>query len=334
MYLQNPASLAGCGLVNSLTHDPQKSKLASDVFNALDGMGFITRSENEAFITPLGSRFASTTRESFEWTSAASEGVNNYGPFAGLLEQVSIFGIDEIWARDSLSLGFVSTGETVLHNGQHITLSTGSQADTITRTRSAVITWGVATGFFEPTSGNAAVLNETHPAQLRFHDYLMAKRWGREFRNTSKIFESRQGIVERPLSYNQLVKSTKSLRENGQSLQREASLHWEDVVKNRRYVLAHLLSGSASTEEAISVTELVGAFAKHSPLVISHDDLGTTLVRELQNGFVIGTPFKVLDEDRIIGSRSVNLEVLGRGAPNEIKDIALTLANQLIGSEP
>lgn len=316
IYLDNPASLAGCGLVNSLVEDTQKSKSASDVFNALDGLGFITRSGNKAVITSLGKKFISLERSSPDWELVARQGAQNYGPFAGLIYLASQIPSDKKWNRNSISLGFAETGERVDFEGEQVILSTGSQNDTITRSRSSLISWGVATGFF--SVGKSQPKEKTSPSQMTNYDYLMARKWSDGFRNSELVYQQKNSLVQRPLSYNQLAKSIKSLRENGQESQRKASLHWEKVIKNRRLAIAYALHRSAELNKPLIFDEFVARISSSSDYVVNPDTFRETLVAELSNAFVIGTPYELLEGKLLQGMRQVNLDVLSSGAEQKI----------------
>ena len=316
IYLDNPSSLAGCGLVNSVVEDTQKSKSASDIFNALDGLGFITRTGNTAQITSLGKRFIEADRSNDEWELIAREGVQNYGPFAGLVFLASTFEKANRWTRSDISLGFAETGETVPYEGGLVTLSTGSQNDTITRSRSSLIAWGVATGFFltsKPTHNK-----RSRPSQVDNYDYLMASKWADGFWNSELVYQKNDKIVERPLSYNQLVKSLKSLRENGQEAQRNASIQWEVVVKNRRLAIAYALHRSAEIKKPLVFEEFAQSLSELSDFTIDKANARQALASELANAFVIGTPYTLQAGNLLLGSRRVNLGVLTAGASADV----------------
>jgi len=315
-YLENPSSLAGCGLVNSLVEDTQKSKNASDVFNALDGLGFTTRSGNTATITDLGKKFVGASRDSEAWEQIAREGAQNYGPFAGLVYLASKFPKDQKWVRGQINFGFPETGEEVSFNGEIVTLSTGSQSDTITRSRSSIINWGVASGYFVPNRYIEKLTDD--PAQVQFNDYLMASGLTDGFWNTQRVYEENTSVVKRPLSYNQLVKSIRSLRENGQQAQRNASLQWETVIKNRRLAIAYALNQSASLGKPLIFAEFASELSNMPDCVINKSDLSSTLAAELGNAFVIGTPYQVLPGNLLQGIRTIDLAVLSSGADEGI----------------
>jgi hypothetical protein len=332
LYLDNPSSLAGCGLVNSVIEDTQKSKSASDIFNALDGLGFITRRGSTATITELGQRFIGCERSSPEWELIARTGAQNYGPFAGLIYLTSQMPIERKWFRKDISLGFSDSGEEVSFDGGLVTLSTGSQNDTITRSRSSIISWGVATGYYSPTK--LRVEGSGLPAQVTHHDYLMAPKWTDGFWNSDLVYETTTSVVQRPLSYNQLVKSIKSLRENGQDAQRNASLRWETVIKNRRLAIAYALHRSAELNRPLIFDEFVSQVSLSEDFVVSAPDLTQTLAAELGNAFVIGTPYRLIQNNLLQGVRQVNLEVLTAGADQKVIEFLERLASKqaLFGS--
>jgi len=320
IYLDNPSSLAGCGLVNSVVEDSQKSKSASDIFNALDGLGFITRAGNSATLTSLGSSFIESDRESSEWERIVRIGVQNYGPFAGLSYLASQFSNGQVWTRSSVSLGFANTNEVVNFGGQKVHLSMGSQDDTITRSRSSLISWGIAAGYFYPKNFKDSA-NQDLPSQVKHYSYLMGPRWTDGFLNTGLVYEERSEVVQRPLSYDRVVKSVRSLREQGQSAQRQASIQWESVVKNRRLAIAFLLHQSAKMKQPIAFEDMVVSLVKHREFVVNREEFSSTMQEELKNAFVIGTPYKVIDGNSLLGLRQVNLEVLNEGAPTEVLQI-------------
>lgn len=329
IYLDNPSSLAGCGLVNSVVEDTQKSKSASDIFNALDGLGFITRSGSTAQITALGRKFIQADRATHEWEITAREGAQNYGPFAGLIYLTSQFPIQNKWTRNDISLGFAETGEQVLYDGGKVTLSTGSQNDTITRSRSSLISWGVATGYFSPK--NQTQEEAVIPAQVRNFDYLMSAKWADGFRNSPLVYEHNDGIVQRPLSYNQLVKSLKSLRENGQEAQRNASIQWEEVIKNRRLAIAYALHQSATLKKPLDFAEFVTLLARQGDFVVDKASFSEVMSSELSNAFVIGTPYSLQDGNFLQGMRRVNLDVLTAGAaPRVVGQLENLVSNKAL----
>ena len=318
IYLDNPSSLAGCGLVNSVVEDTQKSKSASDIFNALDGLGFITRNDNKAVITPLGREFITADRESVNWEIIARKGVQNYGPFVGLTYLASKFETGATWRRNQVNLGFAETGEEVVFNNEQVILSTGSQNDTVTRSRSSIIAWGVATGFFVPSSSKKDKVNL--PSQVSNFEYLMSPKLADGFINSELVYEHMTNVVGRPLSYNQLVKSIRSLRENGQEAQRNASLHWEQIIKNRRLAVAFALHTSALLGQPLVFDKFVEELSKLPDFVVSKDELWDIMATELKNAFVIGTPYKVMPGGRLQGLRQVDVEVLCLGATQSILD--------------
>lgn len=316
IYLQNPSSPAGCGLVNSLVEDTQKSKSASDVFNALDGLGLITRVDNSAIITDLGKQFIAANRDSHEWESIARTAVQNYGPFVGMLHLSSHFDRDNEWRAKDLGFGFAHTGEQVVYSGESITLSTGSQQDTNTRTKSNMVSWGIATGYFVP---NQTEEQPAHlPSQVKHHDYLMSPRQLASVRNSSLVYQSTWPVVQRPLSYHQLVKSVRSLRENGQAAQRKASIQFENVIKNRRLAIAYALHLSADFSKPLIFDRFVDWVSQHDNFVVDPSSIRETLIAELPNAFVIGTPYNLLSDDLLLGVRKVNLDVLVDGAEADV----------------
>jgi hypothetical protein len=327
-YLTNPASLAGCALVNSLQEDLQKSKSASDVFNALDGLGFIERRGNTGLLTELGKAFIQAELKSERWERVLREAISGYGPFVGFMRHVEKFQSSELWRRSSIPFGFVDTGEEVSFEGTIVRLSTGSQGDTITRTRSILTTWGVAAGYFCPKNF-AKNVNMHTPSQVKYWDYLMAPRWPDGFLNAEILADLDLVFVSRPLSYNNLTKSTKSLREVGQGSQRRASLLFEEKVRARRFAIAYALSESCKRQKSIDSSELIALMTELDIFVVDSSQANETLRQEFQNAFVIGTPFEQVDGTRIRGLSEVDYDVLSEGAPEQVVEAVASVLSSL-----
>jgi hypothetical protein len=135
-YLENPHSPARCALVQSVDYDPQKSKLASDIMNALDGLNLVDRHGSSAKLTQFGRKFAETEFETQEWLDLAQQAVLSYGPFVGFLYSCLKNEQNGIVKRSQLISSYPITNEVIHIDGKVVTLSAGSQADTNTRTRS------------------------------------------------------------------------------------------------------------------------------------------------------------------------------------------------------
>ena len=123
-YLENPISKAKCYLTQSIQHDTQKSKSASDALNALDGLGFVKRNGNNSFLTNTGIKFAQHDFSTKKWFEVVRNAVLSYGPFIGLLYEISrISKKNPIQVeKGNVRLGYPQTKELISHKGKLIQL--------------------------------------------------------------------------------------------------------------------------------------------------------------------------------------------------------------------
>ena len=249
-YLENPISKAKCYLTQSvLQKDTQKSKSVSDTFNALEGLGFIKRVKDGGIITESGRVFISDKYESKNTLPRLREGLLSYGPFIGFLHEIS--SKKGCVYKSGMKLGYPLTNERINDNGMNIPLSTGSTNDTVTRTRSVLFIWATTAGFLLPYGMKKPTDPELwHVEMLR---YIKLKRWPNKYLKifseslfTDKIY------VDNPLSYDAMTKSTSSLRERNQKEEREITLKYESLIKNRRFALVYGLAKKSEYAQSLS----------------------------------------------------------------------------------
>lgn len=151
-YLDNPISNAKCYLTQSIQHDTQKSKSASDALNALDGLGFVKRNGNNSVLTNTGIKFAESEFTTQKWLQIARNAVLSYGPFVGLLYKINKISDNnpKLIDKSKIRLGYPKTNELIVYRGKSVRLSTGSEEDTITRSMAVMFSWAVTTGFAYP----------------------------------------------------------------------------------------------------------------------------------------------------------------------------------------
>ena len=172
-YLDNPLSRAKCYLTQSLAEDTQKSKSVSDAFNALEGLGLINRTGTSGAISARGKQFIKHEYADEEMCKIIHEAVLSYGPFIGLLSELTR--TDGIVDRYDITLGYPVTNETIKNQNKLIRLSTGSENDTIVRTRSTLILWAITSGFLLPKEIDVPTnKNMWHVEVL---PYIKSKKW-------------------------------------------------------------------------------------------------------------------------------------------------------------
>ncbi len=299
-YLDNPFSPAKCAIVQSVEYDPQKSKLASDIMNSLDGLNLVDRSGSTASLTKNGKRFASAKLGSGEWYEIVRESVMSYGPFVGMIYMAKINSINGyIERRDLDGLGYPTTEESITRNGDIILLSTGSQADTMTRTRSVLLVYAIVSGIFCSDSIKDPI------------EYAMSTNWDiNKFKVDFDLIPSKH-YVSKPLSYKKLTKNTRSLRERGQSAVRNATVEAEYKMNNRRLVIVYILNEASEKSVSVKYNNLIKALLEHPDyFVIDQSQFKSVMLSDLPISFVAGIPYEVHEGNIITPLTTLNKEVL------------------------
>jgi len=319
-YLANPTSRSKCYLTQSIQLDTQKSKSASDAMNALDGLGLVKRSQNTSMLTSQGNRFASSDFKSKQWLQIARSSVLGYGPFMGLLYEVSKKANTKIIEikKSDISLGYPDTSETIRENGNLITLSTGSQGDTITRTRAVLFSWAVSTGFAVPKHIPIPV-NESE-WHVKTRNYVEKSKWSvstYKFSIPKDLFNG-EHFVARPLNYEWMTKSTKALRERGQGQIRSLSLKYEPRIKNRRFALVYALAKCAENKKCLDFHKFITSLLKHPQLFVINDTKFENIMKiEANISVVCGLPFD-FKNGKMKPLTKINISILKDGAPSTL----------------
>lgn len=330
-YLDNPLSKARCYLTQSIQEDKQKSKSASDAFNALEGLGIINRSGNLGYLTQEGQRFVRSRYDEPQMFDIIRSAVQRYGPLWGLL---FLLHKNKNWQniikREDISVGYPVTQETLTRNSRIVVLSTGSQADTVTRTRSVLFVWAVTAGFLLPMGMTTPKYkSQWHVETLPF---IRSKKWAvhqyRVHLNDSLL--STKPYVDRPLGYDAMTKSTKALRERNQEAQRSMTLGVESTIKNRRFAINYLLALASEQNLGLSFDKMVSELALHEGLfVINKQQFAEVISSELEIAFVTGIPFT--EKNRVLFPLTkLNMDELSKGAPGEVIALLRDLSNKVL----
>ena len=308
-----PLDESGCGLTNSIDLDSTKSKEVSNTINSLHGLGFVTRGvSNLVTLSKLGSKFATTSFDSPVMNSIIREAVLNYGPMVGLIGQIVKLN-NNLFDSSELVVGYPSAEERVLFNGRNILLSSGSERDSNTRTRSCLLAWGTSAGFFKPVDIPEYNISNSHVGSK---DYILS-----DSRNLRKYqvlelpnVSDSSFSVYRTLDYSQLAKNSKALRENNQSNIREATMLFDAKIKNRRLAILYLIS----TNSSIGFKRINDFIAKRPDLyVVDADDLERVLSVEIEITNSAGLLCSVANGS-IKKLNSINLNELEQGAPSNV----------------
>ena len=330
-YLDNPLSQAKCYLTQSIQEDKQKSKSASDAFNALEGLGLINREDRLGYITKDGLEFVQNSYFDTKTLKLIRQAVLKYGPFFSLLFLCNEHKDSQnIIKRENIRIGYPETQEILMRNGRSILLSTGSQDDTITRTRSVLFAWGVTAGFFLPVGLQHPKDDSTWHTDLL--PFIRDEKWTvhnyEVFPGDS--FTEGKPYVDRPLSYSAMTKSTKALRERNQEEQRGVTLELEGIIKNRRFAISYLLALASEQNFGVHFDSLVTELASNAPLfVIDKQNLANVMHSELNIAFATGIPF--YEKNRVLFPLTrLNIGELTFGAPAQVSDILRNVSTRVM----
>jgi len=313
-------------MTQSVQSDSQKSKSASDSFNALEGLGFVKRGGDLRFLTKEGIEFASDPYQSINTLKRIKESLLNYGPFIGLLYEIS--GKNNI-NRSEVELGYPVTNERIEIDGKFVTLSTGSQQDTITRTRSVLFIWATTGGFVLPSG-----INKPHHESiwhLQTLDYIKSKRWSKHSFDVlfpDSLFDTKR-VVKQPLFYDAMTKSTKALRERNQDVQRSLTLKFETVIKNRRFAIVYALSKMSELNKSLELTKFIKELKEYPDLfVVDTSNFDIIIEKELEIAKICGIPFE-RKKTELFPQTILDIDELKKGSPSSLVDVLEIISNKL-----
>ena len=183
--------------------------------------------------------------DSKEWEELALRGVLSYGVMIGFLNKIR--NKKDEFSYSGIYLGYPKTHEVIeyIDDGisTNVEVSTYSQKDSNTRTVTRIIGWCVATGLLIPQTKEYDS-NESL-AHLKYRSFLNKKRLDvRKYIKTDlcKNLFNNKFYVENPLSYDRLHKDVNSLRENGGSDLRRATMEFNEKILNRRFIFINTLN--------------------------------------------------------------------------------------------
>ena len=319
-FKENPLDEAGCSITNGILSDSTKSKEVSNTINAMHALGFVKRVGRNIRITSFGYNFSKTKYDSKEMHQIIKKAVQNYGPVVGVLTWLEKnYKIGDKFNTGDITVGYPAPEEHVKHNSEKVMLSAGSTQDTNTRTKSCIIAWLTTAGFIRPINIKPSV--SIYP-QIAYRDYI-----NREHRNKQdfEILEFPSvHKTEHPLSYNNLTKMNSSLRENGMEAVRDATRHYEEKIKNRRFAILYLLNLAYESKTTITIEQIINIMQDHPSLFIVSDmELEDTINTEIEIAFMAGITYVI----RIINGVSrlqplcgLNIKELEEGAPQKLID--------------
>ena len=316
-FKENPLDDAGCSITNGVLSDTTKSKEVSNTINAMHALGFVERVGRKVRITSFGVKFAKTEYGTAEMQSIIKKAVLNYGPIVGVMYGLSRYKKGDTFNVSEINVGYPSPIEFVEYNGSMVELSAGSTQDSNTRTKSCILAWLTQGGYIKPVHFKPS--NSPYP-HIAYREYINSEhRMGQlyeiiDFPNTE--------ITDRPLNYDNLTKMNSCLRENGQSVVREATMYYETKIKNRRFAILFLLNLAFQNKTAVALSDIIDVLKEDkSKFVVSEEDLEETISTEIEIAFMAGIPYVERYMNRKLylqPTKGLNLNELEVGAPQEV----------------
>ena len=316
-FKENPLDEAGCSITNGVLSDTTKSKEVSNTINAMHALGFVERVGRKVKITSFGVRFAKAEYGTADMQAIIKKAVLNYGPVVGVMYGLSKYNPGETFNVSEINVGYPSPTEFVDYNGSMVELSAGSTQDSNTRTKSCILAWLTQGGYIKPK--NFKPQNSPYP-HIAYRDYINSEHRMEqvyemiEFPNTE--------ITDRPLNYDNLTKMNFCLRENGQSVVREATMYYETKIKNRRFAILFLLNLAFQNKAAVAFSDIIDVLKEdNSKFVVSEKDLEDTILTEIEIAFMAGIPYveRYMNGKLYLEpTKGLNLKELEEGAPQEV----------------
>jgi hypothetical protein len=324
-YKENPFNVSGCSLTNGISEDSTKSKEISNTVNSLHALGFVERIGNKIVLTNQGSLFSNTQFDSVEMLELIRESVLKYGLFVGMLFNISILGKDE-FDTNEISLGYPKANEQLLYKGQMVTISSGSEDDSITRTKSCLLAWATAAGFIYPLPILDKIdFDKPHVSSSEY--ILQNSRNLRKYKviDIPKYIFDGSFITQKPLDYKNLTKNIGALRENNQQDIRELTLMLEPKIQNRRYAILYLLNTAFTKNKNLDLNKLVDFMLSNEDLfVIDSKNLYDTICEEINIAFLSGIPFQIIHDNQLRPVTGLNIQELNTNAPIELVRVLST----------
>lgn len=324
-YKENPLDDAGCSLTNGVNDDTTKSKEVSNTINALHALGFVERNGRNIKITAKGIKFSKTNYGTPEMQEIIKMAVLNYGPIIGVLKQIcdTVYS-NNIFSTNDITVGYPNTSEIVKFKNYNVSLSSGSQGDSNTRTRSCLFAWLTTAGFIRPVELPA--LQDNEQAHYSYRDFInRSHRGNNQYILVEKpSFAEGQGsfITNMPLNYSNLTKLTAALRENNQAIVREATMQYESRINNRRFAILFFLNQAFYSKKLLLLDNLLTFFHLHYDLFIVSDvDLKEVITSELEIAYMAGIPYDIYTENGLAYIKPItglNISELSNGAPIDL----------------
>lgn len=324
-FLQNPLSDAKCYLTQSILLDTQKQKSVGDAVNGLEALGLVDRINGNFRVNEMGAQMARIDYNSKEWLIRMRQCAISYGLFLGFLYNAYRLSAEGIVERREIkpSLAFPETGDTVPDLlGNRIRVYTGCEMDTMTRTTSLLIKWGITLGFVSPPE-------ENKPSDLSHVETLEAikeENMLQKLRIHYSMEDLENVTVHRPISYSFLTPDAAARRDLPPD-ERRMSMQMSPRVINRRFALIYSLGFAGERKIELNFTRFKQELNKSSEFVVDSTNMDNAMNLELQTAIIAGMLWeKGRQPETVKPLVTMDLHCLSEGAPrstlNRVNEIA------------
>lgn len=325
-YLDNPLDPKGCNLTNGKAQDADstKSKEVSNTVNALHALGFIKRTGRVLRVTSFGKKFAEAVYGTQEMHDIIHSSVLNYGPVVGVLAQIlQLCQNNKTFSSRDIYVGYPNTEEYISYSGRMIKISSGSQADSNTRTKSCIISWLTTAGYIRPLNWKELKSNE-YPHYAYREQLNSGHRGEIQYVLVEALnFDSLRHITRCPLDYVNMTKLTAALRENDIADVRKVTMANEYKIQNRRFAICYYLNHAFEYNSLLSIQKLKELFLKYpNEFIVSTSNLDEVIASELDIANMTGIPFVFENKGTNLFIRpltGLNVEEMSSATKTDIK---------------
>jgi len=316
-FLKNPLSAAKCYLTQSLARDTLKQKSVGDAVNALEALGLVDRINGEFAVNEEGSKIASLNYYTKEWLASMRKCAVCYGLFLGFLYIAKNLSTGGVFLRKKVKprLAFPETGDTypdIL--GNRLRVSSGCELDTMTRTTSLLIKWGVSLGYISEI-GSSIPSDLSHVQTL---EIVKEKNTHQQFNIHFSEEELANTRVERPIHYPFLTPDPAARRDLS-APERNVSMLMSHKIINRRYALIYSLGVAAEKGCCLDFLEFKNIIKNHSNFIVDSSNVENAMNLELNTAIIAGIPWKTETEPHLIRPLvKIDLSYLSKGAPQNV----------------
>lgn len=330
-FLNNPLNKSKCYATQSIISDTTKSKAVSDIAGSLEALGFIKRINNEYIITKNGENWVYSSFDSKEWLEIARQGVLSYGVVNGFLSIIN--DTKKTFNTKGLYLGYPHTEEKVHYeyDGKKyiVNLSTDSQTDSNTRTMSRILGWLISTGIIEPENdtNDKNELPQIYYRQLINRDRLNI----RKFTKTKVYYDyvKNKNYIGNPLSYRRLHKDVRALRENGEEVLRNATMEYNQMILNRRFIIVYILNEYSKRNIGLNYSNFIKVLSAYSNYFFYDEKKIVNIMRtEMSIAPLAGIPFSICGE-MIYPLSTINEKVLCEEVSKDLIKLCVEVINEL-----